>query len=116
MAVIKFQKKEEPEILFGIKLPEIVKNLYYEIKNRERFLAVLKETFNINKDRYLKIVNARDLKGNDTLIVVIFDNFYSKRNIARYDYEIEEFDFKIYEFDYNLEVNVEKIIEQNHKN
>ena len=33
MAVIKFQKKEEPEILFGIKLPEIVKNLYYEIKN-----------------------------------------------------------------------------------
>ena len=114
MAVIKFQKKEEPEILFGIKLPEIVKNLYYEIKNRDRFLAVLKETFNINEDRYLKIVNARDLKGNDTLIVVIFDNFYSKRNVARYDYEIEEFDFKIYEFDYNLEVNVEKIIEQNH--
>ena len=32
MAVIKFQKREEPEILFGIKLPEIVKNLYYEIK------------------------------------------------------------------------------------
>lgn len=53
MAVIKFQK-EEPEILFGIKLPEIVKNLYYEIKNRDRFLAVLKETFNINEDRYLR--------------------------------------------------------------
>ena len=70
MAVIKFQKKEEPEILFGIKLPEIVKNLYYEIKNRDRFLAVLKETFNINEDRYLKIVNARDLKGNDTLIAI----------------------------------------------
>ena len=50
------------------------------------------------------------------MFLLIFDNFYSKKNVARYDYEIEEFDFKIYEFDYNLEVNVEKIIEQNHKN
>lgn len=116
MPIIKFQKKEEPEILFGIKLPEIVKNLSYEVKNKERFLGILKETFHINKDRFLKVVNARDLRGNDTLIVVIFDNFHSKRNLVKYDYEIEEFDFKIYEFDYNLEVNVEKIIEQNHKN
>ena len=54
MAVIKFQKKEDPEILFGIKLPEIVKNLYYEVKDKDRFLTVLKETFSINKDRYLK--------------------------------------------------------------
>lgn len=116
MPIIKFQKKEEPEILFGIKLPEIVKNLSHEIKNQGKFLEVLRETFHVKKDRFLKIVNARDLRGNDTLIVVIFDNFYSKRSLVRFDYEIEEFDFKIYEFDYNLEVNVEKIIEQNHKN
>ena len=116
MAVIKFQKKEEPEILFGIKLPEIVKNLFYEIKNKDRFIEILKETFNIKKDRVLKIVNARDLKGNDTLIIVIFDNFYTKRNKSKFNVEIEEFNFKIYEFDYNLEVNVEKIIEQNHQN
>ena len=116
MAIVEFKKREEPEILFGIKVPEIVKNLSYEIKDKNRFTEILKETFNIKKDRFIKMVNARDLKGNDTLIIVIFDNFYSKRNVARYDYEIEEFDFKIYEFDYNLEVNVEKIIEQNHKN
>ena len=116
MSIIKFQKKEEPKILFGIKLPEVVKNLSYEIKNKEIFLKVLRETFHIEKDRFLKSVSARDLKGNDTLILVIFDNFYSKKNMFKIDYKIEEFDFQIYEFDYNLEVNIEKIIEQNHKN
>ena len=116
MAIVEFKKREEPEILFGIKVPEIVKNLSYEIRNKERFTEILRETFNIKKDRFIKMVNARDLKGNDTLIIVIFDNFYTKRNMWKFDFEIEEFNFKIYEFDYNLEVNVEKIIEQNHQN
>ena len=116
MAIVEFKKREEPEILFGIKVPEIVKSLSYEIKNKDRFIEILKETFNIKKDRVLKIVNARDLKGNDTLIIVIFDNFYTKRNKSKFNVEIEEFNFKIYEFEYNLEVNVEKIIEQNHQN
>ena len=115
MAVIEFKKLEEPEILFGIKLPEIVKNLAYEIKNKERLTDILKETFNIKKDRYVKIVSAKDLKDRETFILVIFEGFYTKRSILRYDFEIEDFNFKIYEFDYNLEIDVENIIEHSQK-
>ena len=36
MAIIKFKKREEPEILFGIKLPSIAVDLSKEIKNKKK--------------------------------------------------------------------------------
>ena len=36
MAVIKFKKREEIKILFGIKLPSIVTEFYKESKNKKR--------------------------------------------------------------------------------
>ena len=36
MAVIKFKKREEIKILFGIKLPSIVTEFYKETKNKKR--------------------------------------------------------------------------------
>ena len=36
MAIIKFQKREDPVVEFGIRLPKIVYNLMSEIKNNKK--------------------------------------------------------------------------------
>ena len=49
MAVIKFKKREEIKILFGIKLPSIVTEFYKETKNKKRAYEIMRDT--LNKER-----------------------------------------------------------------
>ena len=51
MAVIKFKKREEIKILFGIKLPSIVTEFYKETKNKKRAYEIMRDTLNISDGR-----------------------------------------------------------------
>ena len=74
MAVIKFKKREEPVIEFGIRLPRIVYNLMSEIKNKKKAEEIVRETFNVNKNRLINIVEARDATDDVAMILAVYKN------------------------------------------
>ena len=111
MAIIKFKKREEPKILFGIKLPLIATNFYKEIKNKKTGLEIIRDTLNIADGRLINIVDVRDANDNPASVLVIYDNFVNAKEIMKMNLEIEVFDFNIFEFDYNNKVNIEEVIE-----
>ena len=49
MAIVKLKKREELKILFAVRMPEIVSELYKEIKNKKIANSKLKEILNIKK-------------------------------------------------------------------
>lgn len=112
MAILEFKKREEPKILFGIKLPSIAMNFYNEIKNKKIAYNVVKSTFNINAQRLINLVNVLDGEGNHALVVVIYDNFFTEKEHIRLNLEIEIFDFSIFEFDYNHKIDIEDVIKR----
>ncbi|MBF4806656.1 MAG: hypothetical protein HXM47_08705, partial [Pseudoleptotrichia goodfellowii] len=93
MAIIKFKKREEPEILFGIKLPSIAVDLSKEIKNKKKVYEIIRNTLNIADGRLINIVDVRDAYDNLASVLVIYDNFVTEREILKMDLEIEVFDF-----------------------
>ena len=112
MAVIKFKKREEIKILFGIKLPSIVTEFYKESKNKKRAYEIIRNTLNIADGRLINIVDVRDAYDNPASVLVIYDNFVTEREILKMDLEIEVFDFNIFEFDYNNKINIEDVIKR----
>lgn len=112
MAIIKFKKREEPEILFGIKLPSIAVDLSKEIKNKKKVYEIIRNTLNIADGRLINIVDVRDAYDNLASVLVIYDNFVTEREILKMDLEIEVFDFNIFEFDYNNKINIEDVIKR----
>ena len=112
MAIIKFKKREEPEILFGIKLPSIATNLSKEIKNKKKVYEIVRDTLNIADGRLINIVDVRDAHDNPASVLVIYDNFVTEREILKMDLEIEVFDFNIFEFDYNSKIDIEDVIKR----
>lgn len=110
MAVISFKKRQEPEILFGIKLPEVVRALCKEIKNTKKTKELLKKAFNLDKKRLVNLVYAHNRNDEEILLLVIYNNLVSEKEELKMDLEIEVFDFEIFEFDLNDEIDIEKII------
>ena len=111
MAVIKFKKREEPIIEFGIRLPRIVYNLMSEIKNKKKAEEIVRETFNVNKNRLINIVEARDATDDVAMILVVYKNIMaSEKDLHEFDLEEMDFNFNIFEFDFNMEIDVEKVI------
>ena len=105
MAVIKFKKREEIKILFGIKLPSIVTEFYKETKNKKR-------AYNISDGRLINVVDVVDGAGNPASVLVIYSNFVTEKERLKLDLEIEVFDFHIFELDYNNNVDIEDIIKR----
>lgn len=112
MAIIQFKKREEPEILFGIKLPLIVMNFYKEVKNKKRAYEILRETFNIDPNRLINVVDVRDGNNNLAIVLVVYNNFVTEKEKMKMNLEIEYFDFNIFEFDYNKKIDIEDVIEK----
>lgn len=110
MAVIKFKKREELKILFGIRLPNIVQNLCKEVKNKKIVYEVLREAFNINEKRLINLVEAVDSQRNTILILVVYNNFLSEAQKMKADLDVKTFDFDIFEFDLNKPVDLETVI------
>ena len=112
MAIIKFKKREDPDILFGIKLPSMAVDLSKEIKNKKKVYEIIRNTLNIADGRLINIVDVRDAYDNPASVLVIYDNFVTEREILKMDLEIEVFDFNIFEFDYNNKINIEDVIKR----
>lgn len=112
MAVIKFKKREEIKILFGIKLPSIITEFYKEIKNKKRAYEIMRDTLNISDGRLINVVDVIDGAGNLASVLVIYSNFVSEKERLKLDLEIEVFDFHIFELDYNNNVDIEDIIKR----
>lgn len=110
MSILKLKKREKLEILFGVKLPLIIKKLSNEIKNNEKIENIIKNTFNIKKNRLIKLMDVEDNKGIQSLLLVIYDNFPDEREKRKLDLKINEFNFNVYEFDYNKIIDIELII------
>ena len=111
MDVIKCEKREEPIIEFGIRLPRIVYNLMSEIKNKKKAEEIVRETFNVNKNRLINIVEARDATDDVAMILVVYKNIMaSEKDLHKFDLEVMDFNFNIFEFDFNMEIDVEKVI------
>ena len=112
MAVIKFKKREEIKILFGIKLPSIVTEFYKETKNKKRAYEIMRDTLNISDGRLINVVDVVDGAGNPASVLVIYSNFVSEKERLKLDLEIEVFDFHIFELDYNNNVDIEDIVKR----
>ena len=116
MAIIKFKKREDPVVEFGIRLPKIVYNLMSEIKNNKKNEKIVRETFNIEKNRLINIVEARDANDGVAVILVIYKNIVrSEKDLHKFDLDVTDFNFNIFEFDFNMEIDVEKVIKDINK-
>ena len=110
MAIIKFKKREEPEILFGIKLPSIAVDLSKEIKNKKKVYEIIRNTLNIADGRLINIVDVRDAYDNLASVLVIYDNIMEEKELLKYNLDVEEINFRILEFDFNNKIEVEETI------
>lgn len=110
MAIVKL-KKEELKILFAVKMPEIVSELYKEIKNKKIANSKLKEILNIKKDRVINIIELVDSFENIFSVLVIYDNILTEKELLKYDLDIESINFRILDLNFNSKIEMEKIIE-----
>ena len=116
MAIIKFQKREDPVVEFVIRLPKIIYNFMSEIKSNKKNEKIIRETFNIEKNRLISIVEARDANDGVAMILVIYKNIVkSEKELYKYDLDVTDFNFNIFEFDFNMEIDVEKVIKDINK-
>lgn len=111
MAIVKLKKREELKILFAIKMPEIVSELYKEIKNKKIANSKLKEILNIKKDRVINIIELVDSFENIFSVLVIYDNILTEKELLKYDLDIESINFRILDLNFNSKIEMEKIIE-----
>ena len=111
MAIVKLKKREELKILFAVRMPEIVSELYKEIKNKKIANSKLKEILNIKKDRVTNIIELVDSFENIFSVLVIYDNILTEKDLLKYDLEIESINFRILDLNFNGKIEMEKIIE-----
>jgi hypothetical protein len=111
MAIVKLKKREELKILFAVKMPEIVSELYKEIKNKKIANSKLKEILNIKKDRVINIIELVDSFENIFSVLVIYDNILTEKELLKYDLDIESINFRILDLNFNSKIEMEKIIE-----
>ena len=50
MAIIKFKKREELKILFAVKLPMIISELYKQSRNKREANEIIRNAFNMKKN------------------------------------------------------------------
>lgn len=110
MGILKLKRREKPEILFGLKLPLIVKNLYGEMINKNKGEKIIKSTFKIREDRLIQLMDVQNKDGKQGLLLVIYDNFPTEKEKLKLNLDIDSFNFNIFEFDYNKDIDVEDII------
>ena len=111
MAIVKLKKREELKILFAVRMPEIVSELYKDIKNKKISNSKLKEILNIKKDRVINIIELVDSFENIFSVLVIYDNILTEKELLKYDLEIESINFRILDLNFNGKIEMEKIIE-----
>ena len=111
MAIVKLKKREELKILFAVRMPEIVSELYKEIKNKKIANSKLKEILNIKKDRVTNIIELVDSFENIFSVLVIYDNILTEKELLKYDLDIESINFRILDLNFNGKIEMEKIIE-----
>lgn len=111
MAIVKLKKREELKILFAVKMPEVVSELYKEIKNKKIANSKLKEILNIKKDRVINIIELVDSFENIFSVLVIYDNILTEKELLKYDLDIESINFRILDLNFNSKIEMEKIIE-----
>ena len=109
MAIVKLKKREELKILFAVRMPEIVSELYKEIKNKKIANSKLKEILNIKKDRVINIIELVDSFENIFSVLVIYDNILTEKELLKYDLEIESINFRILDLNFNGKIEMEKI-------
>ena len=82
MAIVKFKKREELKILFAIKLPPIIFELYKEVRSKKTANEIIRN----------------------------YDNIMEEKELLKYNMEIEDIDFRILEFDFNGKMEIEEMI------
>mgnify|MGYP000867789180 CR=1 FL=1 len=101
MAIVKFKKREELKILFAIKLPMIISELYKEVRNKKTANEIIRNSLNMAKNRVINTLELVDSFGNQFSVLVIYDNILEEKELLKYNMEIENIDFRILEFDFN---------------
>ena len=80
MAIIKFKKREELKILFAVKLPMIISELYKQSRNKREANEIIRNAFNMKKNRVINTLELVDGFGNQFSVLVIYDNIMRKRS------------------------------------
>ena len=111
MAIIKFKKREELKILFAVKLPMIISELYKQSRNKREANEIIRNAFNMKKNRVINTLELVDGFGNQFSVLVIYDNIMEEKELLKYNLEIEDIDFRILEFDFNGKMEIEEMIE-----
>ena len=110
MAIIKLKKREELKILFAIKLPVIISELYKEIRNKKTADEIIRNSLNMKKNRVINTLELIDGFGNQFSVLVIYDNILEDKELLKYNMEIEDINFRILEFDFNGKAEIEEMI------
>lgn len=110
MAIIKLKKREELKILFAIKLPVIISELYKEIRNKKTADEIIRNSLNMKKNRVINTLELVDGFGNQFSVLVIYDNILEDKELLKYNMEIEDINFRILEFDFNGKAEIEEMI------
>ena len=110
MAIVKFRKREELKILFAIKLPTIISELYKEVRSKKTANEIIRNSLNMKKNRVINTLELVDGFGNQFSVLVIYDNIMEEKELLKYNLEIEEINFRILEFDFNNKIEVEETI------
>ena len=110
MAIIKFKKREELKILFAIKLPMIISELYKEARNKREANEIIRNSLNMKKNRVINTLELVDGFGNQFSVLVIYDNIMEEKELLKYNLDVEKIDFRILEFDFNNKIEVEDTI------
>ena len=110
MAIIKFKKREELKILFAVKLPMIISELYKQARNKREANEIIRNAFNMKKNRVINTLELVDGFGNQFSVLVIYDNIMEEKELLKYNLEIEEINFRILEFDFNGKMEIEEMI------
>ena len=110
MAIVKFKKREELKILFAIKLPPIISELYKEVRSKKTANEIIRNSLNMKKNRVINTLELVDGFGNQFSVLVIYDNIMEEKDLLKYNMEIEDIDFRILEFDFNGKMEIEEMI------
>ena len=110
MAIVKFRKREELKILFAIKLPTIISELYKEVRSKKTANEIIRNAFNMKKNRVINTLELVDGFGNQFSVLVIYDNIMEEKELLKYNLDVEEINFRILEFDFNNKIEVEETI------
>ena len=90
MAIIKFKKREELKILFAVKLPMIISELYKQSRNKREANEIIRNAFNMKKNRVINTLELVDGFGNQFSVLVIYDNIMEEKELLNNKIEVEE--------------------------